>query len=143
MSLLELADKAKDVKEPQAQPDGEYKLEITKVEDGESGPNAKTPGKPFTRFYFKVVNPKVSPAKLLNSIIMHVTADTPEDQADMRALELKRLMTAFKLTKSDLAPDNYPKLKGKTAWASLIETEDDPKYGISNEIRRWVVSDDN
>lgn len=140
MSLLDLADKAKDAKEPQSQPDGQYKVEIAKVEDGASGPESKQPGEPYTMFYFRIANPKASPAQLLSTCMMHVTENTAEDQAEMRALNLKRLMTAFKLTKADLAPDKYDKLKGKSAWADVRE-KDDPTYGIQNVIKKWVNAD--
>lgn len=137
MSLLALADKAKDVKEPQSQPDGQYKLEISKVEDGESGPNSKQPGEPYTMFYFRIANPKASPAQPISLCLMHVTENTSEDQVDMRALALKRLMAAFKLTKNDLDPKNYASLKGKAAWADLKE-EENPDYGLQNRIKKWV-----
>ena len=140
MSLVDLANKAKDVKEPQSQPDGQYKLSIMKIEDGESGEASKNPGKPYTRVYYKVENPVNTPAQLINDIFMHVDDETPEDQAEMRALQFKRFMAAFKLTTKELSKENYDKLKGRTAWAQVKET-DDPEYGLQNKVKKWIAAE--
>lgn len=140
MSLIDLADKAKDVKEPQTQPDGRYKLSIIKLKDGTSGENAQVPGAPYTMVYYRIENPKESPAALISECLMHVTENTPDDQVEMRALGLKRFMTAFKLTKADLAEANYPKLSGRTAWADVVE-KDDPEYGLQNSVKKWISAD--
>ena len=131
MSLVETVKRAKDVKEPQSQPDGQYKLSIISVKDGEG----KESGKPYTRFTYKVENPQNSPAQLVSEIVMHVDSEADDDTNDRRALQIRRIKEAFKLVDADF--NDYEKLKGKMAWADLKET-DDSEYGLQNSVRKWI-----
>ena len=140
MSLADRANKAKDVPDPQTQPDGNYKLVIKKAEEGESGEKSKNPGAKFTRVYYGFDKPAKSPAALLSDIFMDDTSLYDEDIALNMDLRLKHFMLAFQLTAKDLVVANFPNLKGKTGWASVKEV-DDPEYGLQNQIKDYVTGE--
>lgn len=80
----------KDVKEASAVPEGEYSLRILKVEEGES-----KKGNPMLTLLIKIEDAQVkNPAPMRHWIVLP-DRDTPEDQVQMRMLELKRLLATF------------------------------------------------
>ena len=137
MSLEERAKTAKDAPEPQTQPDGQYKLIIRAAKKGESGEESKNPGAKYTRISFAFAKPINVPAQMVSTIFMDKIELYDEDTQSMMNLDLKHFMQAFKLTPTDLAEANFPKLLGKEGWAKVKEKDGD--RGIQNEISDFIT----
>lgn len=140
MSLLDTINAAKDAKEPQAQPDGQYKLVIS----GAKRALGKDSGKERLDVYFKIDNPTESPAQLVK-IMLFDSDGLDEDQAERRKLEWRRFLEAFEITEKTIAAclgatfeeDDFSPLYGSTSWAVLSE-KDEGEYGVKNEVTRFV-----
>lgn len=143
MSLLDTMQKAKDAKEPMAQPDGQYKLRIA----GAKRAVGKESGKERLDVFFNIENPVESPAQLVK-VMLFDTDGLEEDQAARRELEWKKFMEAFGISEETIAgcfggtfeEDNFDSIKGLTSWAVLVE-KDEGEYGIKNEVSRWINQD--
>jgi hypothetical protein len=124
----------KDVKEAEAVAEGEYDLRIMKVDEGES-----KKGNPMLTLSIKIENaPIKNPAMVRHWIVLPDT-DTPEDQVQMRMLELKRLLAAFGVRYDGEGFDTED-LVGATGKAFLTQEEGD-QGGVFNRLRLPRIKD--
>lgn len=124
----------KDVKEAEAVPEGEYSLRITKVEETES-----KKGNPMLALTMKIEDAAIkNPAPLRHWIVLP-DRDTPEDQVQMRYLELKRLLATFGIRYDGEGFDTED-LVGATGKAFLTQEEGDDG-GVYNRLRLPRIKD--
>lgn len=124
----------KDVKEAEAVPEGEYALRILKVDETES-----KKGNPMLALMIKIEDaPIKNPAPLRHWIILP-DANTPDDQVQMRSLELKRLLAAFGIRYDGEGFDTED-LVGATGKAFLTQEQGDDG-GVYNRLRLPRIKD--
>ena len=134
-TLRELITKAKDAKEPQVQPEGQYKLRIAMMEQK----FGKASGKPYLFVLFSFEQPEKVPAAPLRHMFMYHDPDQTEDMNARRELEIKQFIEAFEINADSLADEKFDEQIGKTGFA-LVTERDEGEYGIQNHISRFVKS---
>jgi hypothetical protein len=118
----------KDVKEAAAVPEGEYALRILKVEEGES-----KKGNQMLTLTIKIEDSGIkNPAPMRHWIVLP-DSSTPDDQVQMRNLELKRLLAAFGI-KEDGEGFDTDDLTGATGRGFVAQEEGDDG-SVYNRLR--------
>ena len=119
----------KDVKEAEAVPEGEYSLRILKVDETES-----KKGNPMLALVIKIEDaPIKNPAPVRHWIVLP-DRDTPDDQVQMRMLELKRLLAAFGIRYDGEGFDTED-LIGATGKALVTQEEGDDVFDMGTVAR--------
>ena len=134
-SFLDLGN-LEDVPELTTVVDGEYELQLTSLEVGESGQQSKHPGDKYLMAKVDVVGKPTS--KSIVHVMMLPTERDGEKQKLSRLRAIKNFYKAFKIPTS--GPIEFNSYIGNTGWALLREEEsDDPQYGMQNRVRRFSV----
>ena len=104
-----------DVTEPKAAPEGEYELRIIKAVDA---PSKKGAPMMTLTFVFEDNDVKAPP---FNHYLMGWNDETPEDQIEMRKIDVKRFCAAFDV------PEDFEEgdLKGSTGTCWVTQEEGD------------------
>lgn len=112
-------------KEPQIVPEGEYDLRIVKVTDGET-----KKGDPMTTLVIRIEDAEFpNPAPVMH----YITYPNGGQYDDMRALEIKRLLTLFDVGFDGGGFDSN-ELLSKTARCLLTQEEGDDSV-VRNRMR--------
>lgn len=127
MSFLDV--NLQDTPELEALAEGEYKVQINRVEEGES----QTGSGKYLLFRLEV--PSEPTSKDITDVIMLDDPSQSEKTNIKRLNRLKRALDAFGYDYSDGV--NTEDLEGLEAWAYLT-VEEDPKYGEQNRVSRYV-----
>jgi len=115
----------KTVKEPEIVPEGEYDLRIVKVKDDET-----KKGEPMTILSIVIENAGIPNPQVVMHYVLYPNGGQYDD---MRALEIKRLLTAFDVGFDEGGFDPQ-ELQGRTAKCLLTQEEGDDKV-IRNRMR--------
>jgi hypothetical protein len=129
MGLLEL--NLNDVKELSTVEPGEYQLRITQCEVKTS---EKTGGQ-FLKVLFDI--PEEADSKGLSKVFMFPTDADDDKVRNNRLRSIKIFYEGFGIDYEGAVETDD--LVGLTGWAILAEDED-PQYGVSNYVKRFVAS---
>jgi Protein of unknown function (DUF669) len=108
-----------DVEEAVLVPEGEYELQIVRVEDGES-----KKGNEMTTIWIKVLDSEVKNPNLVRHWLTYPTSETPPDQLQMRLLDIKRFLHCFGIDAPDGEVDS-DEFQGATGKATIVQEEGD------------------
>lgn len=108
-----------DVEEAVLVPEGEYDLQVVRVDDGES-----KKGNEMTTVYIKVLDADVPNPNLVRHWITYPNSETPPDQMQMRLLDIKRFLHCFSIDAPDGEVDSDEFLHA-TGRATIVQEEGD------------------
>lgn len=121
-----------DVYEPEIMPAGsEVQVQIIDAEYREAKNNKET-----KMILLRLTVPSNIKAKDINHTLFLVGANDDAKKANNKKLALRTFSEAFGI---DLSRGFTTRdLIGSSGWA-ILDEEDDPTYGKSNRVRRWVT----
>jgi hypothetical protein len=122
-----------DAREPQAVPDGEYKIRITGYRKDGDGNIIRTSEKGNRYFIVTFDIPEEEFSKGLSKIFSLPSADMEPKRANAVKWELECFKRCFGIVDLDLNA-----LVGKEGWAILI-CRNDPQYGEQNDIKKFIT----
>lgn len=119
-----------DVKEGEAVAEGQYEVQIVKVEDGES-----KQGNAMTTVTMKILD--TPNAATVRHWLTYPNSKTPSEQIEMRKLDILRFLVAFGFSREEVAGGfDSADLQGRTAVVTLTQEEaNDDSGNIYNRLR--------
>lgn len=116
------------VKEAEPVPEGDYELRIVKSEDGES-----KAGNSMTTVYMRVEDNNYPNAALVRHWLTYPDSHTPQDQRQMRLLDIKRFLSCFGIP-FEKGGFNSDDLMGATGRCMVTQEEGDDG-NVYNRLR--------
>jgi hypothetical protein len=136
-SLLETIAASPEAKEPQAQPEGQYKVSIATIKPAVG----RTSHKERLDVWLKVEDPVNNPASLVRFMLFQADDSDGEDRKERILLDWKSFLTAFGITveamQACVQNEDFESLKGLQSWALLGEEESED-FGIQNKVKRFI-----
>lgn len=118
-----------DAHESELVPEGEYELQITKSEDGES-----KAGNEMTTVYIKVLDSQMPNPGLIRHWITYPDPDSPAEERNMRLVDIKRFLTCFGIAHEG-GGFNSDDLVGATGRCLIIQEESKQDGNTYNRLR--------
>ena len=141
MSMLDIAQRVSEAKEPEVVPEGmEYELECIKMRQG----THEATGLEYIIYTFKILNPPeeiVNPRFVEQFMWISSTEDIKEAYDAQRAndndLNMRYLFEGLGV---DISQPFHMEddVVGQTGWA-ILGIRDEGEYGLKNNIKKWVA----